>query len=159
MEPQRDIDLSPAEFLADSEEATTGRSPDPRSLHGSPVAEGRREASNPVSVGRFRHLVQDAGALLADAHVEAVNGSSGRSDRGHGTMWISLTSNWGHGRLVRNADGSADLSAVRTPDGVTVVDEHHDHVEVDDLERLVHAIARPPRQPIFRHPPRPDAAA
>jgi hypothetical protein len=154
VEPQREIELSPAEFLADGEQPVTERSPDPRVGEGSPqVVAVRREAGKAVSVGRFRHLVRDAGPLLVDAHVNAVDGSSRRTDRGSGTMWISLTSSWGHGRLVRNADGSADLSAVRSPDGVTVVDEHHDHVEVDDLQRLIEAIGRPPRQPTLRHPP------
>lgn len=154
MAPQRELVLSPDRFLADVEQAVTDRTVDPRPAAAAahPVVARARDTNAAVSPGRFRHLVRDAGAALAEARVEAVDGSNGLAHRGGGVMWITLTSRWGHGRVTRNADGSVDLQAFRTPDGATLLAEHHDHVEVDDLRHVIDAITRPERPRVLRHP-------
>lgn len=125
----------------DRERSSNDRSADDRG-DGGPVGPGR-DIARAVSPGRFRHLVRDAEAALAAADVSAENGSNGLAHRGGGIMWIALSSPWGRGRLVRNADGSCDLEAMRMLGEVLVLDEHHAHVEVEDLQRIVDAIAQP----------------
>jgi hypothetical protein len=91
----------------------------------------------------FRQLVADATDVLVDAGVSATFASTAGSRRAPGPTWISVTSPWGYGRLVRHADGSFDGQAHGVRDGTPLWAGHGEHVGREHLELLVAAVSRP----------------
>lgn len=101
----------------------------------------------PLSWGAFRHLISDAAMKLHDARVTAVLGSTVEQRHG-GALWVSASSSYGQGRLVRNADGSSDLHATRSSDGATLLDQHRADVHLSDFDALIDAITDPRSAPV-----------
>jgi hypothetical protein len=126
-------------------DATVG-APEVPSRSSGPEPGGRRSGevlAAPVSASAFRRLFVDAGPDLAHAGVSAVFGTTAGSRRKPGPTWISLTSSWAHGRLIRRADGSFDSEAHRIPDGVRLCADHGEHVQPHHLDELIAAVSRP----------------
>ncbi len=104
---------------------------------------GRRAAAGSLSVAAFRLLFADAAPAFARAGVEATLGTVVGSRRAPGPTWISVTSPWAQGRLIRRADGSFDCDAHRVPGGEPLCSEHGQHVRPEHLDRLLAAVAGP----------------
>lgn len=155
MAADHEIDLSPAEFLADSEVAITDRIPDPLPpRRQGPVARTgsrqhvmRRAASPglepPLSKRAFKHLLGEAAASLSARGIAGVFGWTSGTRRNPGPTWISLTSPRAYGRLIRHGDGSSASSAYRTSDGRPLIVEQHETTTAAQLDDLVGALSRP----------------
>lgn len=94
-----------------------------------------------------------AGQQLADARV---HGSVGRGIVAEGSgavVWISVTSAWATGRLVRAGDGASQLDVHRLSDGATLLQERHPTTTTAQLNDLLRACAEPehpnPAPPAF----------
>jgi hypothetical protein len=99
-------------------------------------------ASTPMSARDLRNWL-----LAAEGELAAVGvfGSHGAGPRlvADGSTWISFSSRWGSGRLVRAVDGSSESRAHRYRDGVTVVDSRSASTTEAQLDVLTHALQRP----------------
>jgi hypothetical protein len=103
-----------------------------------------------LSPGAFTHLASHATASLARSGVAATFASTAGSRNAPGPTWISVTSPWGYGRLVRRGDGSFESTAYRSGDGMLLLHEEGDDVRATDFDDLVAAIARPEPGPPTR---------
>ncbi len=77
-----------------------------------------------------------------------INASLGRRHARPGVepvVWISLTSEWAEGRLIRNSDGSSEIKAHRFLDGKALLDQEQPATTADQLDELAQACSRPPR--------------
>ena len=83
----------------------------------------------------------DAGPSLAAMRVSATHGVAPRLVY-DGPTWISFSSPWGSGRLVRAADGSSQSTAHRYRDGATVIDSRSPTTTEAQLESLIHSLQR-----------------
>jgi hypothetical protein len=64
-----------------------------------------------------------------------------------GATWISFSSPWGAGRLVRSADGRSWSTAMRNVDGTATIDRDDTTTTSDQLDAIVHAVSKPPSVP------------
>jgi len=85
-----------------------------------------------------------AGPALASRRVSAVHGRGPRLVN-DGATWISLSSTWGCGRLVRAADGSSRSTAHRYSDGATVIESQSGTTTEEQLETLTDCVQGPQR--------------
>jgi hypothetical protein len=83
-----------------------------------------------------------AGPALATRRISAVHGRGPRLVA-DGATWISLSSPWGCGRLVRAADGSSQSTAHRYSDGATVIESRSTTTTEEQLERLIDSLQGP----------------
>jgi hypothetical protein len=83
-----------------------------------------------------------AGPALASKRISAVHGRGPRLVA-DGATWISLSSPWGCGRLVRAADGSSRSTAHRYSDGATVIESQARTTTEEQLERLTDSLQGP----------------
>lgn len=93
-----------------------------------------------LSASAFRHLVDDAGPALNRAGASASFAWTVGGRRAPGATWINVTSNRGHGRLVRHSDGSFDSSA-HDGQGTRLHSAHGERVNADDLLGLIASLA------------------
>lgn len=92
-----------------------------------------------LSADGMHRWFQGASPAILDQRLSAVFGRGPRLD-GDGATWVSLSGDFGHGRLVRAADGSSTTTARRNHDGVRLLDEHHDTTTTAQLDGLVRAL-------------------
>jgi hypothetical protein len=161
----REFELSPADLLADSEFAITDRTPDPLGprleADERPVVGERDERATtlprsdvPMSARAFQRWLIDTARPLSDRRVAGVFARGLRTSRDTAPTWISLTSSWAYGRIIRNGDGSSDSSAYRVSDGRTLILEHHATTTPAHLDDLLQALTPPPRAHVRSDRPR-----
>ena len=110
-----------------------------------PAVGGPAPHGAPMSAAAFRHLVDDAAPMLADLQVSAFFASTVGAPRSPGPTWISVTSRWAYGRLVRDADGSFVCSAHRGVDGASLREVRGTDVTRRDLDALIAVVGGPDR--------------
>lgn len=96
-----------------------------------------------LTASTFRHLLERVAGTLVRNGIAGVYGSTVSTRRNPGTTWISLTSPWAYGRLIRLADGSSECSAYRSRDGQALVVEHGTITTAAQLDVLIAALSRP----------------
>jgi hypothetical protein len=135
--------------LAEAEADDSGRAADPPVAAPDPQARpaaprpSRRATDGGLSAAAFRQLFTEAAPDLADAGVSASFGTTVGSRRAPGPTWVSVTSPWGHGRLIRRADGSFECGAHRIPGGEPLCAERGEQIRPEDLDDLIAAVSRP----------------
>jgi hypothetical protein len=97
-----------------------------------------------LTASRFRQLLEQAARAFGENGIAGVFGSTVSSRQHPGPTWISLTSPWAYGRLVRRGDGSSHGSAFRASDGEVLIDEDNDTTTAAQLDRLLAAVSAPP---------------
>lgn len=114
-----------------------------------------RSATDPdaaLSARQVAHWLTDNAASLG---ARRINASLGRRIAPQGddepVVWISLSSEWASGRLVRGADGSSEIAAHRFSDGAPILLQRHPSTTAGQLDELADACARP-----LHAPPPPD---
>lgn len=89
----------------------------------------------PMSARDLGDWCTHARPALAKRRITALHGRGPRLVT-DGATWISLSSPWGCGRLVRAADGSSRSTAHRYRDGASVVDSRSRITTEEQLELL-----------------------
>ena len=92
-----------------------------------------------LSAADLGQWLKDASPALLEHRISAVLGRGPRLTE-DGATWISFSSGFGHGRLVRDVDGSSTTTARRNHDGERILDDHADTTTADQLEGLVRAL-------------------
>jgi hypothetical protein len=115
------------------------------------IRRGDASFASGLSASAFRRLVEDAAPLLADGGVHAVFASTVGSRRSPGPTWISVSSAQAYGRIMRRGDGSFVSAAYRTPDGAQVCAAAGAHVQREDFETLIAAVAPARQTQVVRH--------
>ena len=98
-----------------------------------------------LSARDVERWVTDNAALLGRRRI---NASVGRGLVRSGTepvVWVSLTSEWASGRLIRGSDGSSDVEALSTGDGRSLLSQRHPNTTAEHLDELMAACSRPER--------------
>ncbi len=96
-----------------------------------------------LNASGFRHLMDSAGADLNRAGAAATYAWTVGRRRSPGSTWINVTSNQGHGRLIRHGNGSFDSTA-HDGEGGQLHDAHGPHVTTDDFRRLIMSLSPDP---------------
>jgi len=109
------------------------------------------EPQLPLTASMFRHLLDGVAGTLIRHRIAGVYGSTVSTRRNPGPTWISLTSPWAHGRLIRLGDGSSDCSAYRASDGRPLVTERCAITTAAQLDGLIALLSRP-AEPVPRWP-------
>ena len=99
-------------------------------------------STQPMSARDLSDWLIQAGPALANMRISATH-SAGPRLVSDGQTWISFSSQWGSGRLVRAADGSSYSTAHRYKDGATVIDSRSATTTEEQLESLTHGLRRP----------------
>lgn len=94
-----------------------------------------------------RQWLRDASPALLDSRISAVLGCGPRLTE-DGATWISFSSSFGHGRLVRDVDGSSKAVARRNEDGERILFEESPTTTADQLDGLVRVLTGPSRSVI-----------
>lgn len=89
----------------------------------------------------LRDWLVAAAPRLADAGIDAIHGAGPRLTA-DGASWISFSSRWGSGRLVREADGSSHMTGHRYALGATPIDSRSATTTTEQLESLASALGR-----------------
>ena len=95
-----------------------------------------------LSAAELRQWLRDESPALLDRRITAVLGCGPRLTD-DGATWISFSSGVGHGRLVRDNDGSSRVTARRNEDGERLLDESAPTTTSDQLDGLVQALTAP----------------
>ena len=106
-----------------------------------------------LSAAELGQWLRDASPTLLDRRISAVLGSGPRLTE-DGATWISFSSSFGHGRLVRSNDGSSRTTARRNEDGERLFDDHAPTTTTDQLDDLVRALTGPEPDRTIRGPHR-----
>jgi hypothetical protein len=83
---------------------------------------------------------------LPDLHAARIHADFARGrrlGRRGSASWVSLTSPWASGRLVRATDGSSSWAAHRHHDGAALLDGRSARTSLLQLDTLVDAIRQP----------------
>jgi hypothetical protein len=96
-----------------------------------------------MSARDLQDWLSRAAPALAAAGV-AANLGRGPNLGSVGATWISFSSPWGAGRLVRSADGGSWSTAMRNVDGTATIDRDDTTTTSDQLDAIVHAVSKPP---------------
>lgn len=88
----------------------------------------------------FRHLPDNAQAELNRAGASVTYGWTVGGRRSPGATWINVTSNRGHGRLIRHGDGSFDSTAF-DGEGEQLHDAHGTGVGAAELRALIASLS------------------
>jgi len=100
----------------------------------------------PLSASSFKQLIDDEAELLIRAGISAVFGSTVGERRSRpGTVWISLTSQWGYGRMIRHSDGSSETAAHSSTADRALLIAGRSITTVEDFLALIAAVGRPPK--------------
>ena len=99
-------------------------------------------SSRAMSARDLRDWLTGAQASLSDEGISCIHGIGPRLVE-DGSTWISFSSRWGSGRLVRTVDGGSEIRARRYADGVTVVDSKAETTTERQLDTLTAALRRP----------------
>lgn len=113
-----------------------------------------RNATDPdaaLSAREVAHWLTDNAASLGDRRINASLGRRIAPQGDEPVVWISLSSEWASGRLVRAADGSSEIAAHRFSDGAPLLLRRHPTTTAAQLDELADACARP-----HDAPPPPD---
>lgn len=97
----------------------------------------------PMSARELGDWLVEARPGLDAAGIAAVHGVGPRLVA-DGATWISFSSSWGSGRLVRAADGSSTSTAHRYATGASVLDVAAPDTTAAHLESLVGMLAAKP---------------
>jgi hypothetical protein len=100
------------------------------------------DATRALSARDLGDWLTRAGPALDSMEISAVHGRGPRLVA-DGATWISLSSPWGCGRLVRAADGSSRSTAHRYSDGATVIESRSTTTTEAQLERLTDSLQDP----------------
>ncbi len=95
-----------------------------------------------MSARDLRDWFTGAQPALSDVGISCVHGIGPRLVE-DGSTWISFSSRWGSGRLVRTNDGRSESRARRYADGVTVVNSKAETTTEQQLDTLTAALRRP----------------
>jgi hypothetical protein len=93
-----------------------------------------------LTAAELEQWLRDASPSLLDRRISAVLGRGARLTK-PGATWISFSSTLGHGRLVREADGSSTATARRNHDGERILATTAPTTTADQLDTLVAALA------------------
>lgn len=104
-----------------------------------------------MSARDLQDWLRRAGPALDRASV-AANLGRGPNLGTTGATWISFTSPWGAGRLVRSSDGRSRSTAMRNVDGTATIDRRDTTTTPEQLDAIVRALGKPP-------PPAPAASS
>ena len=94
-----------------------------------------------LSARELDDWLTDARPALDRAGISAVHGAGPRLV-GDGPTWVSFSSPWGSGRLVRHADGSSRSTAHRYRDGFPVLSSNAADTTSRQLDAVVAAVSR-----------------
>jgi len=92
-----------------------------------------------LSAADLAQWLRDASPSLLERRISAVLGRGPRLTE-DGATWISFSSGVGHGRLVRDTDGSSSTTARRNDDGVRLLDTHAPTTTSAQLDDLVQVL-------------------
>lgn len=95
-----------------------------------------------LSASELAQWLRDTSPSLLDRRISAVLGRGPRLTT-PGATWISFSSAVGHGRLVREVDGSSTVTARRNHDGERLLETTAPTTTADQLDALVAALAAP----------------
>jgi hypothetical protein len=102
--------------------------------------------SSAMSAVELRDWLTAAAPALVERGIVGTHGTAPRI-ASEGSTWISFSSPWGSGRLVRALDGSSRSRADRYHERFPAVDDHAATTTEGQLDALVGAIGRPATQP------------
>lgn len=108
----------------------------------------RTDGAAALSAREVTGWLQDRAASLGARRIDAGVGRRIAARGGEPVVWVSLTSAWATGRLVRSADGSSELAAHRFSDGAEILSARHRTTTADQLDELAEACARPDAAPL-----------
>jgi hypothetical protein len=95
-----------------------------------------------MSARDLRDWLADARPALAAAGVDAVYAGAPRLNA-DGATWISFSSRWGSGRLVREVDGSSASTTLRYGVGKPVLTSTSPTTTASELAAVVDALRAP----------------
>jgi len=96
-----------------------------------------------IDADGLQRWLDQARSGLGAAGISATFGRAPIIGGSPGPTWVSMTAAGAHGRLVRAADGATTVTAHALPASASLLDEHHAHTTLAQLDALVAALGGP----------------